>query len=304
MDTVFGIDIASKSFVVYNEDTGHQEIFNTKRSIDLFLKSLPKEAILVFESTGGYGTLLANRAFAKGLTVYIVQPNKIRYYRRSGPLRSKTDRNDARAIRGYFDAHHKELHPYQPLPAFEARLRQLARSREGLAKHVASIVAMLKAVGDSPKTIEATVSSLRKRMDQIDKEVDGMIKGLADAKVIMSIPGVKRYVTAFVLPILRTIPFRSKHAFVSFVGFDIVLNDSGQIHGRTVISKQGDGHIRKAIYMAAMAAARSKAFKPYYLKIIEEKKLSKIQALVALARKLLRTIYGVFKSQKAFVAPC
>jgi transposase len=268
----------------------------------LFLKSLPQDAILALESTGGYGTLLANMACAKGFTVYMVQPNKVRNFRKSSPMRSKTDKNDAIAIHDYILAHKRYLHPYQPLPAFEARLRTLARVREGLSSKLVSILSMLRALGDNKKEIEATTVSLRKRIARIDSEIECMIAGALDSKLIMSIPGVKKVVLSFVLPVLRTIPFASKHAFVSYVGLDLVMNESGQFKGRRSLSKQGDRHIRRAIYMAAMAASRSKAFKDYYQKLLNEKKLTKIQALVALARKLLRVIYGVYRSGKTFVA--
>jgi transposase len=303
MDTIFGIDIADKTFVVFNEDAGHQQIENKKQGISAFLKALPQGSTIVIESTGGYGTLLADMAVKKKFTVYIVQPNKVKSFRRSGPMRSKTDRNDAQAIHDYFLAHGRYLFPYEPLPPFEKKLRQLARTKENLVKNVASIRLSLKTAGFTKNEIEETVQSVQKQIVTIEAKIDLMLKEAGDeSQVIQSIPGVKANVTAFVLPVLRTVHFRDKHAFVSFTGFDLVLNESGNFKGKTRLSKQGDPHIRRALYLAAMAAARSRAFKAYYLSIIKEKKLKKVQALVVLARKLLRIIYGVYRSRKAFVA--
>lgn len=66
------------------------------------------------------------------------------------------------------------------------------------------------------------------------------------------------------------------------------------------MSKEGDKRMRKAIFMCAMSAVRSKVWRNYYLMLIEVKKLTRIQALNALGRKILHTIYGVYRSKTAF----
>ena len=55
--------------------------------------------------------------------------------------------------------------------------------------------------------------------------------------------------------------------------------------------------------MSAMSGIRSKAWRDYYKMLTQEKKLKPVQAINALARKILHTVFGVYRSQKAFIAP-
>ena len=303
MDLIYGIDIASESFVVFNNDLGCFDCDNKKKPIAAFLKTLPEGAVLAVEATGGYAKELADMAWAKGFTVYMLQPAKVKSFRKAGPERSKSDKIDAKEIHEYIESFSKRLHPYRPLPAFEAKLRKLARVRDGLARKAASIRVQLRSLGNDPKGIEAVVSGLVRKIVQLTAEIEAMLASAEDAHVLHTIPSVKTCTIAALLPILRSIPFKDKYALDSYVGMDLVMNESGRFRGERRISKQGDKYARKALYMAAMSATISKVWKPYYKRLIEVKKLKKIKALVALARKILHTIYGVYRTQTRFVAP-
>lgn len=303
MDLIYGIDIASEAFVVYNEDRGCFDCVNKMKPIAAFLKTIPEGAIIALEATGGYGKLLADTAVEKGFTVYMLQPVRIKRFRQAGPERSKNDKADALEIHEYVAAFGRRLHPYQPLPEFEAKLRKLTRVRDGLVSKISSIRLLLGSLGEDRKSVDKLLSGLVRKAEELMDEIEGMISKAEDAKVLTSITGVGPCTIAALLPILRTIPFKGKYSLDKFVGMDLVMNESGKFKGKRRISKQGDKRVRKALYMAAMSAATSKVWKPYYEWMIETKKLKKIPALVALARKILHTIYGVYRTQKAFVAP-
>jgi transposase len=302
MDLVFGIDVASQEFVNFNAEQGHTSWQNNKlRPVRAFLKTLPKGAILAVEATGGYGKMPADEAVAKGFTVFIVQPLKVRRFRQAAPdVRGKTDRIDAKAIHDYVELYQSKLHAYVPLPEFEAQLRKLARTRDGLVRKAASIRLTLRSLGDSPKQIETTLKGLARRIEQINEQIEKLIDSSEDAKVLSTIPGVKTAVIAAVLPALRTIAFKDKYALDSYAGMDLRPNESGKFKGRRYISKQGDKYIRRALFMAAFSGIRSKAWRDHYRSLIEDKKLAKVAAINALARKILHTIFGVYRSQKKF----
>ena len=303
MDLIYGIDIASEGFVVYNGDRGCFDCENKKKPISAFLKTLPEGAIIALEATGGYGKLLADMAVERGFTVYMLQPVRVKRFREAGPERSKNDKADALEIHEYVSAFRRRLHPYQPLPEFEAKLRKLTRVRDGLVSKIGSIRLLLGTLGEDRKSVEKLLSGLVKRAAELMDEIEGMISQAKDAKVLSSIPAVGPCTIGALLPVLRTVPFKGKYSLDKFVGMDLVMNQSGKSKGKRRISKQGDKRVRKALYMAAMSAATSKVWKPYYQWMLETKKLKKIPALVALARKLLHTIYGVYRTQTAFVAP-
>jgi transposase len=303
MDLIYGIDIASEEFVVYNEDRGCFDCENKKKPISAFLKTLPEGAIIALEATGGYGKLLADTAVEKGFTVYMLQPVRIKRFREAGPERNKSDKIDAMEIHEYVGVFRKRLHPYQPLPEFEAKLRKLSRVRDGIVAKTASIRLLLKCLEESPKAIEKMLWGLEAKARELLSEIESMIAQAEDAKVLSGIVSVGPCTIASLLPILRTVPFKGKYSLDKFVGMDMVMRESGKLRGKRRLSKQGDKRVRKALYMAAMSAASSKAWKPYYEWLLKTKNLAKIAALVALARKILHTIYGVYRTQKAFVAP-
>jgi transposase len=303
MDLYNGIDIAMKTFVVFNLETGKQKIGNEATSIKPFLRSLPEGAILAIESTGGYGDLLAEMAVKAGFTVYMLRPDKVKKFREAGPYRSKTDDIDAKVIRDYLETYIKKLHPYQPLPALEAQIRRFSRTRDKLVQKMSDMRKALRSLGDSTKDIDATLAPLAARINRIEKQLAELIEQTGDGKVLFSIPSIKLIVTAAVLPAIRTIRFKSKHALVSFFGMDLKADESGEKVGRRRMSKQGDGRARKALYIAAVSASHSKAFGSYYQMLRQQKRLTTTQALNALARKLLHIIYGVYYSQTPFRAP-
>lgn len=303
MDLYNGIDIAMKTFVAFNLDAGKLKVDNQASSIEAYLESLPKGAILAIESTGGYGKLLADMAVEAGFTVYILRPDKVKKHRQAGPYRSKTDDIDAKVIRDYVSTYVRDLHPYQPMPALEAKIRQLSRTRDKIVQKMSDLRKALRSLGDSKKDVDATLAPLSASVKRIEKQLAELIEQAPDAKVLYSIPSIKLIATAAVLPAIRTIKFKSKHALVSFFGMDLTADESGEKIGRRHMSKQGDNKARKALYLAAVSASRSKAFGPYYKMLREEKRLTTTEALNALARKLLHIIYGVYYSQTLFKAP-
>lgn len=297
---VVGIDIASKEHVAFSEPAQWQKIANNKTEIKKFLKALPKESILALEATGGYGLLLAELACKAGFTVFMLAPGRVKNYCKSSPSRGKTDKLDARDIASYARAFASRLKPYQPLPTFERKLRTLYRKKEKLTDKLASLRIQLKSLGDSPTEVKRTLNGLVLRIGKLHTQIQEMLKEATDAKVLQTIPCVKDNLVAAVLPVLRTIPFKDKYALDSYAGIDLIPNESGKFKGKRHISHQGDAHIRRAVFLAGFAGARSKTWKPYYQQLRKEKKLLPVQAINALGRKILHTVYGVYKSQKPF----
>jgi transposase len=303
MDLYNGIDIAMKTFVAFNLEAGKLKLDNQASSIQTYLDSLPPGAIIAIESTGGYGALLAEMAVRAGFTVYMLRPDKVKKHREAGPNRSKTDDIDAKVIRDYVVTFAKDLHPHQPLPALEAKIRRLSRTRDKIVQKMSDLRKALRSLGDSKKDVDATLAPLLARIKRIEKQLAELIEQTGDGKILYSIPSIKLIATAAVLPAIRTMRFKSKHALVSFFGMDLTADESGEKVGRRRMSKQGDNKARKALYIAAVSASHSKAFGPYYKMLREQKRLTTTQALNVLARKLLHIIYGVYYSQTPFKAP-
>ena len=95
--------------------------------------------------------------------------------------------------------------------------------------------------------------------------------------------------------------FYSMGQLTSFVGYDIIENQSGNHRGKTRISKKGNSHIRKALYFPALNVVRLevKTFSDLYERVFDRTKI-KMKGYVAVQRKLLCLIYTLWKKDEAF----
>jgi transposase len=89
--------------------------------------------------------------------------------------------------------------------------------------------------------------------------------------------------------------------WVAHAGLDPRAHDSGtSLHKPARISKKGNSHLRAALYMPAMVAAREEpSVRSFYQKRIAGG-LKPIQTLVAVERKLLHSIHGMWSSNRDF----
>jgi transposase len=94
---------------------------------------------------------------------------------------------------------------------------------------------------------------------------------------------------------------RDVRQWVAFAGLDPREYSSGtSVRKHTRISKVGNRHLRHALYMPALVASRHEPhLRGFYEHLLARGK-KKRQALVAVARKLLHAIYGMFRSGRHY----
>lgn len=95
--------------------------------------------------------------------------------------------------------------------------------------------------------------------------------------------------------------FENYKQVVSFAGFDVVESQSGTRNGKTKISKKGNSRIRRALFMPAFTAVthKQKPFVDLYNRTYEKHGI-KMKSYVAVQKKLLTTIYHLYKSGLPF----
>ena len=71
--------------------------------------------------------------------------------------------------------------------------------------------------------------------------------------------------------------------------------------GRRRLSKRGPSELRRLLYLAAMAAAKTKIWKPLY-QHYRARGLSSTAALVVLARRIARTAWSIYTHKTEFDA--
>lgn len=94
----------------------------------------------------------------------------------------------------------------------------------------------------------------------------------------------------------------SSKALTAYVGLDPRTEQSGQREYRRGISKQGDPEIRRMLFMAVLGGIRGQnVLREGYERLVARGKPKQV-ALIAMARKLLRWGWAVFRSGKPFDA--
>ena len=72
------------------------------------------------------------------------------------------------------------------------------------------------------------------------------------------------------------------------------------MHKKTRISKAGNRHLRRALYMPALVAAQHDPHLRAFYELLIARGKAKMQALVAVMRKLLHAIFGMFKHRQLY----
>lgn len=130
-----------------------------------------------------------------------------------------------------------------------------------------------------------------------DKELDRYFTRLT------SVRGIGATSALHILGELMILPSdMSARQWVAHAGLDPRAFDSGtSIHKPARISRRGNSHLRAALYMPALVAAHHEPhIKAFYEKLLAKGK-KKMQALVAIMRKLLHAIHGMLRTDTDFL---
>lgn len=291
-----GVDVAKKTLAVHDGE-GDLEIANSPSAIARWLEGLEGPARIAMESTGIYGRLLARLAMEAGHEVFVLPPKWILDHMRSAGARAKTDRVDARAIQRYIARPPRELRPSRPMDEDLVRIVELRRERRALGQDIARIRMRSAGRAELPE-VRALLDQMEACLKSLDRRIRDALEPRELSAVIQSIPGFALQGAAELVPVMEHRDFRTADELAAFCGLDPAARESGAFKGPRRISKKGDPALRTAFYMAAVGACNSKAFKPLFLKLKERMKPK--QALVALARKLLKILHALCRRKEMF----
>jgi transposase len=94
--------------------------------------------------------------------------------------------------------------------------------------------------------------------------------------------------------------YASHKKLIAFTGIDPSLHPSGNYIGMSKLSKRGNRHLRRAVYlMTAAVASKNPFFKAYFLRRKREG-LPPQKALFATAHKLIRVIFATLTQRRYF----
>jgi transposase len=124
---------------------------------------------------------------------------------------------------------------------------------------------------------------------------------IEELDIIRSIDGVNDITgSAFLAEIGDIKNFTSYKHIIAFAGLDPSIHQSGKYEGRSTISKRGNRHLRRIIFLMTLCAVRCKnVFREYFLRRKQEG-LPPKKAILATAHKLVRVIFAMLSNKTLF----
>jgi len=314
-----GVDVGSKELVVAidpgtgplwegvfpNDSAGHRKLVRR-------LTRTKAMARVCVEATGIYHLdLCLALAQAKGIEVMVANPRATKDFARAQLRRSKTDRTDAQSLLEF--VRRMDFESWTPPSRSIFALRALSRRIQALLGTRAQEKNRLHADASVDATPPAIRESIERHIDALNAEIKALTQSALvgvhadtalDARFahLVSVKGIAQASAITLLAELSVLPEdMSARQWVAHAGIDPRHSESGtSVKSAVRISKVGNRHLRAALFLPAMVASQHEPqVRAYYEKLLARGK-KPMQALVAVMRKLLHAIHGMFQHDADF----
>jgi transposase len=148
-----------------------------------------------------------------------------------------------------------------------------------------------------------TLLHLQERLAEVTKLLTDLCKStkLEDLEILRSIKGVGPNTAApFLAEMGEVKNYTSHKKIIAYAGLDPSVHQPGKFIGMSKLSKRGNRHLRRAIYLMTASVVSQNAFsKTYFLKRKTEG-LAPQKAIFATAHKLIRVIFAMLSQRRYF----
>lgn len=292
MTTIYaGLDIAKLNLQLHLAGRSH-DLPNTPAGHRRLLKLLTAQpgAQVVCEATGGYERDVVAALQAASVPVSVLNPARVRHFAKATGQRAKTDPLDAAVLTAYG----QRLQPKATAPRTEQEqhLTELIRRRGQVLETL--VAQRQQAERLTSPILRRQAQSLIRRLERDLAQIAELLQGLRthaaalDERVqkLEAITGVGTITAMGVLAELPELGTLNRRQAAALAGLAPHPRESGQWHGRRTIGG-GRAPVRRALYMAALVAARSnRLLKEFYQRLRAGGKPAKV-ALTAVMRKLI-----------------
>ena len=296
-----GVDVA-KAKLDLDLPAPHHTVPNTPAGHAAAVAALLKVAgvHVVLEASGGYERACVTALHRAGIPVTVTDPLRVRQFARSAGQRAKTDPIDTRVLSAFGRAH--QPRPTAPDTEAERRLAALVQRRRQF--RVALVAEQNQAEGLVDKDLAKQSAKLQRTYAKLIADLETAIAEQLQASEPMrqrataldALIGVGLGTAAVMLgelPELGTLNRRQAAALAGVAPYD---RQSGGWDGARHIAG-GRKHVRCALYMAALSAARCQGkLRDFYQRLRAAGKPVKV-ALVAVMRKLVILMNETLKPQ-------
>jgi len=264
---------------------------------------------VVMEATGSFSVELTIWMLKERPTLApaILNPKTAHAFLDSLELRNKSDGIDAYGLSRY--GAERQPAPYEPMSEERAALRSLTRYRQAIiAMRTAEQKRALEPHFDptARQMIQKHIQTFQKDEAALEKKMLEVVESIPDlkrdAQSLDAIYGVGVLTAVTVLAELGDLRrFHRARQLTATAGLSPRNRNSGtSVHGKPRLSKRGNGHVRKALYMPAVAVIRGQNdLADLYQRLTSEGKAHKA-ALAAVMRKMLLVMRAILISGKPY----
>jgi transposase len=264
--------------------------------------------LVLMEASGRYGHALCRALHLAGVRLRVDNPARVRNFARSTGTVAKTDRIDAVLLARM--AAVLMLEPHAHVSERQMEMADLATRRNQLKTMWVAEKARLDPMPRCSlirDQIETHMQQLNEQIAQIEARLDELITAdkrlSATRDMFEAVAGVGPQTTRVLLACMPEIGQLNRREVGALAGVSPVTNQSGKSRAATPIGK-GREQVRRALYMAALSAARHNDHLRAFYKRMRQNDLKPKQALIAVARKLLVHLNSLAAQQhRAFEKP-
>jgi len=312
-----GIDVSARELTVSVAGKTAQSFENNAkghRAISRLVADCAKgEAQVCVEATGSYSLDLCFHLQSCGFRVMVANPRAVANFAKAMMSRSKTDPMDAEVLRQF--AERMPFVEWVPPSQAALELRAASRRLDSLSNMLTREKNRLHAARATKTTISIVSDDLKSSIKHLEGRIERLIKKIesfietepllhAPYVRLQTVRGIAARSAVRLLGELATMPTdMSPKQCVAHAGLDPRQHQSGSSIDRPArISKRGNRYLRSALYMPAVVASQhDPIIKAFYERLLEKGK-KPVCALVAIMRKLLHGIIGMFKTGTDFDA--
>jgi transposase len=253
---------------------------------------------VICEATGPYHRSFVAALHRASVAVSVVNPRAARDFARAQNRLAKTDAIDA-ATRAEFGRCLQPAPTPQPEPVRQ-ELAELVARRGQLVADRAREATRLEGLA-----LPVVLKGLRRHLRHLDGQIQDLEKAIARLIAatpvlreagarLQAVQGVGPATTAVLLADLPELGHGDKNHIASLAGLAPFNRDSGAFRGTRSI-RGGRPAVRRALYMAALSAARANPIlRAVYQRLRQRGKAHKV-ALVAVMRKLLLHLHSILQ---------
>jgi transposase len=296
-----GIDVAKDKLDIYNWQTGELTTLENERSaIKAWLNNFHGPIQIAIEPTSHYHLVMVEEVHALDSGVYLIDPRQLVHYRQAVNVRNKTDALDAWLLARYLEREGGQLRPFRPQDPRAQRLWQLILRRSTMVKSRQQIRQSLSGI---QMPIKDLLTGFQKVLVRIDRQIINLIKELgwwSGYQSCLSIPGIGAGNASALVAAYHRGSFASGDAFISYLGLDVRIRESGYYKGKRKLTKRGEPELRRLLFCASYPARAYQRFADYFERQLG-KGLSKTAARVTLSRKLARIAFALMRNEEMFI---